>query len=70
MNTIKQKKSDFIAHAKKRKPRSDWAYLLYELSLRCSLLYHYLVAGYYGLTLDVRVSVRLSVRLSFSDDNE
>ena len=30
---------------------------------------HTIVAGYYGFTLDVRVSVRPSVRFSFPDDN-
>ena len=30
---------------------------------------HTIVAGYYGFTLDVRVSVRQSVRFSFPDDN-
>ena len=31
---------------------------------------HTTVTGYYGFTLDARVSVRLSVRISFPDDNE
>ena len=33
------------------------------------ILRHTTVAGYYGFTLDVRVSVRQVVCISFSDDN-
>ena len=31
---------------------------------------HAIVVGYYGFTLDVSVSVHLSVTISFPDDNE